>query len=69
MGVTFKKVFTGHFNVLQNDAETKYYIYNADLGCSGNDKNMYGICDNETGKHTLVGSLQKAKKVVTFWLK
>lgn len=67
--MTTKKVASGEHEVHWNGEPTDYHIYNADKGLSGSGSNMYGIHDKSTGKHHMIGSLQKAKKTVDYWLK
>lgn len=66
--VTFQKTATGQFDVLLNGQKTEYGIINGSLGLSGKDtRNMYGIT-KATGSVRWVGTLQAAKKMVTFWV-
>jgi hypothetical protein len=62
--ITTKKIANGQHAVYWKDAPTQYEIYNADSGSSGHGGNMYGIHNKDTQKHQLVGSLQKAKKML-----
>lgn len=64
------KVSTGEFEVFENGVKTKYSIYNGSAGMSGRGKNEY-LIRTEVGdnyKSTYAGSLQKAKKMVNFWV-
>lgn len=62
--ITTKKVSNGQHAVYWKGSPTHYEIYNADAGSSGRGGNMYGIHNKDTKKHQLVGSLQKAKKML-----
>ena len=66
---TFTKVATGHFKVLLNGNATEFTIVNGSAGVSGNSVNEYLICNSVTGTNKNVGSLQKAKKILTLTLK
>jgi hypothetical protein len=68
MAMTTSKNRTGEFAVLWNDEPTAYTIFNGDAGMSGNGRNTYGILNATTGKLTVIGSLQKAKRTVEYWL-
>lgn len=54
--------------MLWNNLETKYSIFNGSAGMSGFGANEYVIHNSETGKNVKIGSLQKAKKTVAWWL-
>lgn len=64
--ISTKKIASGEHKVYWNNEPTDYHIYNADMGVSGRQPNMYGIHNQKTGKHQVVGSLQKAKKMLHF---
>lgn len=66
--IEFKKIKPGRFSVINNGQNTKYEIVNGSLGQSGKESNMYGIFNKDTGKISWIGSLQKAKKSITFTL-
>ena len=66
---TTAKVRTGEFDCYWNGERTEYYIFNGSVGMDGRGNNVYGIMNRETGKQTMTGSLQKAKKMVEFTLK
>ena len=68
MAMTTVKIKTGEFAVLWNNESTAYTIFNGDLGMSGNGSNTYAISNSQTGKITRIGSLQKAKRMVEYWL-
>lgn len=68
MSMTTSKIQTGEFSVLWNDVVTEFTIFNGDMGMSGNGSNSYAISNAITGKVIRIGSLQKAKKTVSFWL-
>lgn len=64
------KVSTGEFDVYDNGVKTKYSIYNGSAGLSGKGNNEYLIRTKigDDYKRTYAGSLQKAKKMVEFWI-
>jgi hypothetical protein len=68
--ITFKKISAGNFEVLENGQNTGYGIVNGSAGLSGHDTaNMYGITRQHGSVNVKwVGTLQAAKKMVTFWL-
>ena len=68
MTVTFKRITNGEFEVYKDGVITKYHIFNSSQGVSGLGNNVYGLEDIETRKIVFPGSLQQAKKVVTYWL-
>ena len=68
MAMTTSKIRTGEFSVLWNNEATNYTVFNGDTGMSGKGSNTYGISNNLTGKITWIGSLQKAKRTVEYWL-
>ena len=68
--ITFNKVPTVYFQVLVNGVlQENIYIYNSCAGESGNGRNVYGIAQPNEDKFQIVGSLQKCKNMVSFWLK
>lgn len=71
LDVLFFKTSNGQFSVFVDNEDTGYRIVNGSLGCSGQGNNEYGvykIIAGEAGQIMWVGSLQKAKKTVLFWL-
>lgn len=68
MSMTTSKIQTGEFSVLWNGVATEFTIFNGDMGISGRGSNAYAITNSNTGKTIRIGSLQKAKKTVEYWL-
>lgn len=69
MTITFNRVATGQFEVLNDGQETGYRIINGSAGLSGRDtQNVYGVV-RPTGKVVWIGSLQSAKKCILLTFK
>jgi hypothetical protein len=65
--VTFEKITTGEFDVLLNGQKTGFGIVNGSKGLSGQTENVYGITKRD-GSIRWIGTLQTAKKIMTFTL-
>ena len=68
MDITIERKANGIFLVYKNGVKTDYMIFNGNLGQSGNSPNFYSIENTVTKKITQIGTLQKAKKTVKYWI-
>ena len=67
--VTTKRIMLGEFEVYLDGDKTEYTIHNGSRGLSGRDTvNTYAICNQRTGKITVLGPLNTCKKAVEFTL-
>lgn len=68
MDITIERKANGIFLVYKNGVKTDYMIFNGNLGQSGDSPNFYSIENTATKKITQIGTLQKAKKTVKYWI-
>lgn len=68
MDITIERKANGIFLVFKDGVKTEYMIFNGNLGQSGNSPNFYSIENTVTKKITQIGTLQKAKKTVKYWI-